>query len=30
MDEGLVTAILFLDLAKAFDTVKHDVLINKL
>ncbi|CAB4023601.1 Hypothetical predicted protein, partial [Paramuricea clavata] len=30
MDKGLVTGAVFIDLAKAFDTIDHDVLIRKL
>ena len=30
MDKGLVTGAVFIDLAKAFDTIDHDVLIHKL
>ena len=30
IDNGQVTAVLFLDLAKAFDTVKHSILVRKL
>ena len=30
MDKGLVTGAVLIDLAKAFDTIDHDVLIHKL
>ena len=30
IDNGQVTAVVFLDLAKAFDTVKHNILVKKL
>ena len=30
MDQGYMNVVVFLDLAKAFDTVNHDMLMNKL
>ena len=30
MDKGFVTGAIFLDLKKTFDTVDHEILINKL
>ena len=30
MEQGMLTGVLFLDLEKSFDTVNHDILLNKL
>ncbi|CAB3991327.1 Hypothetical predicted protein [Paramuricea clavata] len=30
MDNGLINAILFIDLKKAFDTIDHEIFLNKL
>ena len=30
MDNGLINTILFVDLKKVFDTIDHDILVNKL
>ena len=30
MDKGQLTGMVFLDLSKAFDTIDHDLMLNKL
>ena len=30
MDKGQLTGMVFLDLSKAFDTIDHDIMLNKL